>query len=129
LQLESREKFLDSTFKTAHEKLSSIQQWPEYPQISRALLREALVRLGAPAARIQADDQTRKALTDQVLTELSKELNVQLEFGPELKQGVGVIVETLDHHRQYDNTLEARLNRMQTTLRSRVYHLLLGESL
>jgi V/A-type H+-transporting ATPase subunit E len=129
LQLESREKLLDNVFKTAQQKLPSIQQWAEYPQIARELLREALVRLGAPAARIQVDDQTRKHLTDQVLTELSKEVNVQLEFGSPLKQGMGVIVETLDRHRQYDNTLEARLNRMQNTLRSRVYHLLMGESL
>ena len=128
-QLESREKLLDNAFQTAQQKLSSMQQWSDYPRIARDLLREALMRLGAPAARVRADNVTRKHLTDEVLAGLSKELGMQLEFGAPLEQGTGVVVETMDGHRQYDNTLESRLSKMQGTLRARVYHLLMGESL
>jgi vacuolar-type H+-ATPase subunit E/Vma4 len=37
-------------------------------------------------------------------------------------------VETMDKHRRYDNTLEARLSRQKSALRSSVYQLLMGES-
>jgi vacuolar-type H+-ATPase subunit E/Vma4 len=128
-QLEQREKLLNSTFKAVQDKLATIPQWKDYPQIAQKLLREALVHLGAPAARISTDEQTRACLTDDVVAALAQELNVKLEFGPPLKQGTGVVVETPDGHRTYDNTLEFRSSRMQTALRARVYRLLMGESL
>jgi vacuolar-type H+-ATPase subunit E/Vma4 len=53
---------------------------------------------------------------------------VQLQAGPVFDQGIGVIVETMDGHLQFDNTLETRLSRMQNSLRARVYELLTGES-
>jgi vacuolar-type H+-ATPase subunit E/Vma4 len=52
-----------------------------------------------------------------------------VQLGTSLTEGTGVIVETAEGHRQYDNTLEARLSRLQEELRSPVYRLLLGESL
>jgi vacuolar-type H+-ATPase subunit E/Vma4 len=129
MQLEHREKLLNNVFKTAQQKLPAMQQWSDYASIARDLLREALVHLGAPAARVRADARTRKLLTDEAMAALSKELNVKVEFGEPLQQGTGVVVQTMDGHRQYDNTLESRASRMQNTLRSKVYHLLLGESL
>jgi vacuolar-type H+-ATPase subunit E/Vma4 len=129
LQLERREKLLDSVFEVARQQLPTVQQWTDYGQIARRLLREALVLLGAAAVRVRADEQTRALLTDPVLAEISKELGVQVQFGALLEQGTGVIVETADGHRQVDNTLETRLSRLQDALRSPVYHLLMGEPL
>jgi vacuolar-type H+-ATPase subunit E/Vma4 len=129
LQLERREKLLDSVFEATRQQLPAVQQWTDYDQIVRHLLREALIHLEADTAQIRADEQTRILLTDQVLGGVSKELGVQVQLGTPLKQGTGMIVETVDGHRQYDNTLETRLSRLQDALRSPVYHLLLGESL
>jgi V/A-type H+/Na+-transporting ATPase subunit E len=129
LQLERREKLLDSAFEAVRQQLPAVQQRADYDQIARHLLREALIHLGADAAQIRADEQTLTLLTDQVLAGVSKELGVQAQLGTPLKQGTGVIVETVDGHRQYDNTLETRLSRLQNVLRSPVYHLLMGESL
>jgi vacuolar-type H+-ATPase subunit E/Vma4 len=129
LQLERREKLLDNVFETARQQLPAVRQWTTYGEIAHQLLREALQHLGANPARILADEQTRVVLTDQVLTEISEELKVQVQLGEVLTQGIGVIVETPDGHRQYDNTLDARLNRLQNVLRPAVYHLLMGETL
>jgi vacuolar-type H+-ATPase subunit E/Vma4 len=129
LQLERREKLLARVFEATRQQLPAVQQWTDYDQIVRHLLREALIHLGANTAQIRADEQARILLTDQVLDGVSKELGVQVQLGTPLKQGTGVIVETVDGHRQYDNTLETRLSRLQDALRSPVYHLLLGESL
>jgi vacuolar-type H+-ATPase subunit E/Vma4 len=129
LQLERREKLLDSVFETARQRLPAVQQWTDYDKIVRRLIREAAARLGADAVRIRADAQTQKLLPADVLAGLSEELGVQLQLGATLEHGVGVMAETVDGHRQYDNTLQARLSRQQDALRSPVYRLLMGESL
>jgi vacuolar-type H+-ATPase subunit E/Vma4 len=128
IELERREKLLDSVFDATRRQLPGVQQRADYDQIARQLLREALMHLGADAARIRADELMRTHLTDQVLAEISTELGVQVQHGTPLKQGVGLIVQTVDGHRQYDNTLEARLGRLQNTLRAPVLHRLMGET-
>jgi V/A-type H+-transporting ATPase subunit E len=129
MQLERREKLLDSTFEAVRQQLPAAPQWADYDRIVRDLLREALTHLGADAARVRADQQTQALLTDHMLADISDELGMQVQLGAPLKQGTGVIVETVDGHRQYDNTLEARLGRLRNSLRSAMYRLLMGESL
>lgn len=128
LQLKKREEILNKVFKEARQQLSSLQQWSDYDQIVRHLLREALTRLETDSALIQADEVTLQFLKDEVLEQVSKELNVKLQVKDTLKQGIGVVVETADGRRRFDNTLEVRLDRMQDTLRASVYRLLVGES-
>jgi len=129
LQLEHREKLLDNVFEATRRQLPTIQQWSEYGEIARRLLREALMHLGAKKAQIKADETTRRLLSAKILDEISKEVNVELVFGDKLTHSTGVIVETEDGRLRYDNTLETRLSRMQNELRTPVYHLLMGESL
>jgi vacuolar-type H+-ATPase subunit E/Vma4 len=126
--LEQREKLLDSVFDEARRQLPSIQQWKDYDQIAVNLLREALSHLGVNKVRVHADETTRKLLSDQVLATISSELEVQILFGSTLNQDIGVIVERVDGHLQFDNTLGTRLSRIQNILRARVYHLLTGDS-
>jgi vacuolar-type H+-ATPase subunit E/Vma4 len=128
LQLRKREELLDKVFEEAHRQLSSLQQWSDYDRIVLDLLREALTSLQASSALIHADKETLQYLTDKVLEEISKELNVKLQVKGPLNQGTGIIVETEDGRRRFDNTLETRLNRMQDMLRAPVYRLLVGET-
>jgi V/A-type H+-transporting ATPase subunit E len=129
MQLEQREKLLENVFEKAQEKLSAMQRSSDYEQIAQRLLREALVQLGASMAQVRADETTQKLFTSSELEEISKELNIKIRLGEPLKRGIGVIVETEDGHRQFDNTFETRLRRMKETLRSPVYHILMGEAL
>jgi vacuolar-type H+-ATPase subunit E/Vma4 len=129
LQLERREKLLNEVFDAAQQRLPAVQQWTDYDQIMRRLAREAVGRLGAETVRIRADERAQAVLADGTLAEIAKESGVQLQLGEPLERRTGVIAETVDGHRQYDNTLEARLSRWQDALRSPVYHLLMGESL
>jgi vacuolar-type H+-ATPase subunit E/Vma4 len=126
-ELERREKLLNSVFDAARQRIPDVQQRADYDQIARDLLRQALINLGGDTVMIRADERTRTALTDHVLAEISAELGVQVTHGAPLEHGVGLIVQTADGHRQYDNTLEARLRRLQNTLRAPVLRLLRGE--
>ncbi len=129
IQLESREKSLNNVFEAAQQQLSSVQQWSDYDKTAAGLLREALTHVGASRVQVYADETTRQHLTLALLEKVSKELNVELRLEKPLEHGTGVIVETEDGRRRYDNTLETRLSRMQDALRSPVYHILMGESL
>jgi V/A-type H+-transporting ATPase subunit E len=129
LRLERREKLLGEVFAAARQRMSTVQQWTEYHQIVREWIREAVTHLGSSAARVRADEHTCGILAGGALSELSEELNVQLQLGEPLERGLGVVAETMDGHLKYDNTLEARLERWQDELRGPAYRLLMGESL
>jgi len=126
-QLAHREQLLDRVFKTVKEKLPEVQKRPDYDQIAAMLLREALVQLRVNKAEIRADKVTQNSLEKSALGEISQELKGQFTMGPALEEGIGVIVNAADGKLHYDNTLETRLNRLQSTLRASVNKVLLGE--
>lgn len=127
--LEQREKLLEEVFDTARQQLASVQRGSDYGQIAQRLFREAILQLGGGAALVRADEETLKSLTTSVLEDMSKETGTQIRLGNPLEKGHGVIAETEDGRRQYDNTLETRLKRMQDSLRGPVYRILMGEAL
>lgn len=126
-QLAHREQLLDRVFKTVKEKLADVQKRPDYDQIAAMLLREALQELRVNKAEISADKVTQNVLEKKALGEISKELNGQFTMADALEEGTGVVVNAADGKLHYDNTLETRLNRLQSTLRSSVNKILLGE--
>jgi vacuolar-type H+-ATPase subunit E/Vma4 len=116
-------------FAASRKQISGVQQWTDYNQIALRLLREALGQIKSARVTVRADAFTRKIYTEAVLTGLAKEFGTEIGLGPDLEKGTGVVVETADGHLQFDNTLETRLGRLQNTLRSPVYRLLIGETL
>jgi len=128
MQLEHREKLLDKVFDAAKQRLSSLQKGADYDQIAARLLKEAIAQLNATSAEVRADEATEKSLK-KVLDQVSKEMNAQITFGPRLESGTGLVVSASGGHLTYDNTLETRLSRLQNTLRSSVYQVLMGEKL
>jgi vacuolar-type H+-ATPase subunit E/Vma4 len=129
MELEHREKLLDQVFTASRKALSSVQQWTDYDEIALRLLRESLTQLRTTEARAQADAVTQKFFTESAIQEISKQLGIHIILGETLKQGTGVVVDTADSHLHFDNTLENRLGRLQNSLRSPVYRLLIGEPL
>ncbi len=127
--LAQREKLLEDVFNTARERLPNLLHSSDYEEIAQRLLKEALRQLGGEAAIVRADAETLKSLPTSVLEAISKEAGVNVQLGDRLENRLGIIVETEDKHRQYDNTLGTRLRRMQDTLRSSVHRILMGEAL
>jgi vacuolar-type H+-ATPase subunit E/Vma4 len=128
MQLEHREKLLDRVFQAAKEKLPEIQKRADYDQLAAMLLREALVQLRVNKAEIRADKATRDLLEKKALKDISSELNGQFTFGDTLEEGTGIIIDAGEGRLHYDNTLETRLQRLQSTLRSSVHKMLMGET-
>ena len=123
-QLEQREKLLDSVFEEVKKQLDGVKKRSDYNAIAAMLAREALTQLKVTEAEVRADESTWKLLN---LAEISKELNGQFSMGSKLEEGTGVVVDAASGKLHYDNTLETRLSRLQSTLRSSVYKVLMGE--
>lgn len=127
LRLRRREQLLQRPFDQARRRLRSLTERSDYGEIARDLVRDAVGHLDTDNALVRTDAETRKVLTDHVLADLSSELGVYLRASDPLDHGTGVVVETPDGHRRYDNTLETRLARMRDALRTSVYRILTGE--
>jgi V/A-type H+-transporting ATPase subunit E len=128
MQLEHREKLLDRVFQTAREKLPELQKRPDYDQLAATLLREALVQLRVNKAQIRADKTTQGLLEKKALKDISSELKGEFTVADPLEEGIGVVVDAADGRLHYDNTLETRLQRLQSTLRASVHKILMGEN-
>jgi vacuolar-type H+-ATPase subunit E/Vma4 len=126
-QLERREKLLDGVFNEVRKQLDAIKKRPDYDAIAALLLREALTQLKVNKAEVRADESTQKALKKGALDEISKELKGEFTLVGAIEEGTGVVVDAADGKIHYDNTLETRLSRLQNTLRSSVYKVLMGE--
>jgi vacuolar-type H+-ATPase subunit E/Vma4 len=127
MQLEQREKLLDRVFQAAREKLADVQKRPDYDQLATMLLREALTQLRVNKAEIHADKATRALLEKKVIKDLSRELNGEFSVADDLEEGQGVVVDAGEGRLHYDNTLETRLQRLQSSLRASVHKMLMGE--
>jgi vacuolar-type H+-ATPase subunit E/Vma4 len=128
MQLGNREKLLASVFEEVKKQLDAVKKHPDYDGIATLLVREALTQLRVTKAEVRADESTQKALKKMgVLDEISKELKGEFTLGKALDEGTGIVVDAADGKIHYDNTLETRLNRLQSTLRSSVYKVLMGE--
>lgn len=127
-QLEHREKILDGVFEEVKKRLGAVVKRADYDAVAALLLREALTQLRVNKAEIRADEATQKALKKGALDQLAKELNGEFTLAGALEEGSGVIVNASGGKLHYDNTLETRLDRLQNTLRSAVYKVLMGES-
>jgi vacuolar-type H+-ATPase subunit E/Vma4 len=127
MQLEQREKLLDRVFQAAREKLGEIQNRKDYDEFAAMLLREAITQLRVNKAEIHADKDTRKLLEKKAIKELASELKGEFRVGDDLEEGRGVVVDAADGRLHYDNTLETRLQRLQSSLRASVHKMLMGE--
>jgi V-type H+-transporting ATPase subunit E len=123
-QLEQREKLLDGVFEEVKKQLDAVKKRPDYDAVVAMLVHEALTQLNVTEAEIRADESTQKVLK---LDEISKELNGRFSLGTKLEEGTGIVVSASGGKVHYDNTLETRLSRLQGSLRSSVYKVLMGE--
>ena len=114
-------------FEEVKKQLDAIKKRQDYDAIATLLLREALTQLRVNKAEIKADELTQKALKKGALDEISKELKGEFTLSGALEEGTGVVVDAADGKIHYDNTLETRLSRLQSALRSSVYKVLMGE--
>ena len=127
LRLRRRERLLGHAFATAQARLADAPKSTDYAEIADFLVRDAARHIDSDTMIVKADSATAQILGGEVLLSLSQDLGIRLVMGDALAQGTGVILETPDGHRLFDNTLETRLRRMHDRLRAPVFNILAGE--
>lgn len=120
-QLRSLEKAVNEAFERATEKISS-SAGQEYERALERLIQEGLDIIG-PNANVRCAPKDRKSVASAI-KKLSK---AKLTMGDEPVETIGgVVMTTPDGSVRFDNTLEARLDRMRPVLRKEVAALLTG---
>ena len=125
--LVNREKLIDQVFEQALASLHKIVDQDDYQAIVENLVAEAVFQLNDTEICVCFDEKANQLMDDAHLQQIAEENGVSIKRGEVLQDKLGVIAQTVDGHRQFDNTLQARLGRMKSRLRLPVYQILIGE--
>jgi len=121
-QLRSLEKAVNEAFDAAMDQVSSLSG-ASLEKVLAGLVQEGLEVIGARAA-VRCSAKDKKAVAAAV-KRLDGKARVTLEDDPVETIG-GVVLSTADGSVRFDNTFEARLERMRPTLRREVAAILTG---
>lgn len=125
--LEKREKLLSEVFEAARSQFPKLLKSDDYAHAILDLTQEAVLHIQTDKVILHFDASSHSLITENDLSKLASSMNVQIEVGSDLTSGIGVIAQDVEGHRVFDNTLEARLDRMMSSLRSPVFKILMGE--
>lgn len=121
-QLKSLERAVNEAFESATRRISGLAG-ADYEKAIGRLIQEGLYVIG-PQAKIQCAPKDRKVVSSAI-KKLADKQKVALDEEPTETIG-GVVMSTPDGSVRFDNTFEARLERMKPILRKEVAALLTG---
>ncbi len=121
-QLRSLERAVNETFELATKQISGATGPSQERAVSR-LIEEGVEVIG-PRAKVQCASKDRKAVSSAIKKRGSK-AKIALDDEPIETIG-GVVLTTPDGSVRFDNTFEARLERMKPTLRKEIAAILTG---
>ncbi len=121
-QLRSLEKAVNETFELAAKQISGASGSSQEKAVSR-LIEEGIEVIG-PRAKVQCSSKDRIAVSSAI-KKLGSKAKIALDDEPIETMG-GVILTTQDGSVRFDNTFEARLERMKPTLRREIAAVLTG---
>ncbi len=131
MELDSREKVIEESFKKAEEKLAKIasSESAEYKESIKNAVTEAALEIGGGdlIILVKQEDETKikdsiSEIENDVKAKTGKETN--LEIGSNINTIGGSIVKTKNGDIEVNNTIEARTLRFKKSLRSEVARIL-----
>jgi V/A-type H+-transporting ATPase subunit E len=120
--LRSMEKAINEVFDLATRQISNVSG-VSYKRTIEGLIREGLDVIG-PKARVECASKDRKAVA-VAIKRLRSKAKISLDEKPIETMG-GIVLTTPDGSVRFDNTFEARLERMRPNLRKDVVAILTG---
>jgi len=123
IQLKALEKAVNESFDAASNQISELKG-TSYDKAMERLIQEGLEVIG-PKAKVQCAPKDRRVVAS-IVKKLSGKEKVSMDDNPVETMG-GVVLTTPDESVRFDNTFEARLERMRPDLRQEVAAILTGE--
>ena len=126
--LEIVEENLNKSFAESMQKLESAANGQDYEKVLKALVAEALDQVGGESFVVQSNARDQKGLK-KIIDAVSKErkAEVRIDSSPLEKSIGGVVVKSADGYVTFDNTFEARLERLKPTLRKQIAQIFTGQ--
>ncbi|MHB1909428.1 MAG: V-type ATP synthase subunit E [Nitrososphaerales archaeon] len=125
--LEVVEQNLSSAFEKANTKLEAFTKTQEYDQVLRSLVSQGIEQIGGGDCILAGNERDQKALK-KIVEQISKEGKSKVSLDPKpIKKIGGVVVRSSDGYVRFDNTFEARLERLKPSLRKQIAQLFSGK--
>ncbi|AHF81076.1 V-type ATP synthase subunit E [Thermococcus paralvinellae] len=129
-RLALQEELMNEVLKSLKERLVALPK-DEYFEIVKNLMLQAVKELGEDKIRVSSNEATLQLIAekiDEIKTFLNEKagIEISIELGDKIETIGGVLVENADRTIRVDNTFEARIERLESELRSRIAKLLFG---
>ena len=121
--LSSREEMFVKIFKMVRDRFDQFRKTPEYRSFLKRLIQEGAMALDQETLQIQSGDAERKILHQEMLREIEKSIqkqsgkNIHLMLSDTMISDGGVVLVSSNGRTRFDNTLSARMKRMQDEMR------------
>ncbi|MBI1870940.1 MAG: hypothetical protein HYS07_07095 [Chlamydiae bacterium] len=112
--LEARQKEIERVFDQAKQNIHQRSQAPDRSELLGILIQEALKDV---SGKVMVETAAQDI---QSVQEILKKLKVEAETKPNSKITGGIILKTLDHRLQIENTLSGRLSKAENSLKVEV---------
>ncbi len=129
-RLALQEEFINEVLRSLKERLANLPK-DEYLGVVKDLMLQAVKELGEDRIRVSSNEATLQLIAEK-LEEIKAFLNektgreIRIELGDKISTIGGVLVENADRTIRVDNTFEARIDRLESELRSRIAKVLFG---
>ncbi|NJE08238.1 V-type ATP synthase subunit E [Thermococcus sp. M39] len=129
-RLALQEELINEVLKSLKERLAALPK-DEYFEVVKDLMLQAVKELGEDKIRVSSNEATLQLIAekiDEIKTFLNEKTGreMSIELGDKIETIGGVLVENADRTIRVDNTFEARIERLESELRSRIAKVLFG---
>lgn len=130
-----RDSVMQDIMDRAEKKLSSMTSNENYRSVLVNWITEAAVGLGAESARINASEEERALINDQLLSEIARKIQKQTGRQTSLTlsdakplQSQGIVLTAADGRTAFNNQVRTRMLRKQREIRMLIYNTLFTDN-
>lgn len=130
-----RDAVMQDIMDRAEKKLSSMTSNENYRSVLVNWITEAAVGLGAESARINASEEERALINDQLLSEIARKIQKQTGRQTSLTlsdakplQSQGIVLTAADGRTAFNNQVRTRMLRKQREIRMLIYNTLFTDN-
>jgi vacuolar-type H+-ATPase subunit E/Vma4 len=120
-----REEIMREIFHTLEDRLNLFRNTPSYPDFLLKALKEGIAHLPGKDFLVELNEADFPAIQDKI-SDITSELSVNVSIKTSTELSAGVRIYTADQRQLYDNTLSARLNRLENEIKQAIWRRIFG---